>query len=62
MKEEIQNLEDALDYVIRSKWKLIVSVAKNIANKTSSVRRTRQTRLMTVSNCALRDKKKSRLN
>lgn len=62
MKEEIQNLEDALDYVIRSKWKLIVSVAKNIANKTSSVRRTRQNRLMIVSNCALRDKKKSRLN
>ena len=62
MKEEIQNLEDALDYVIRSKWKLIVSVAKNIANKTSSVRSTSQNRLMIVSNCALRDKKKSRLN
>ena len=37
-----------------------ISSKKNIANKNSSVRRTRQNRLMVVSDCAVCGKKKSR--
>ena len=37
-----------------------VSCKKNTANKSYSVRRTKQTRLMLVSNCAICGKKKSR--
>ena len=37
-----------------------ISYKKNTANKNSSARRTRQNRLMLVSNCAVCAKKKSR--
>ena len=37
-----------------------VSCKKNTANENSSVRRTKQSRLMLSSNCAIRGKKKSR--
>ena len=37
-----------------------VSCKKNTANKNSSVRRTKQNRLMLVSNCAICGEKKSR--
>ena len=37
-----------------------VSCKKNTANKNSSVSKTKQNRLMLLSNCAVWDKKKSR--
>ena len=37
-----------------------VSCKKNIANKNSSARRTKQSRLMLLSNCAVFSRKKSR--
>ena len=45
MKEEIRNSENAI-YTIKKLWKTIVSGVKNTGNKSSSVTRIRQNRLM----------------
>ena len=45
--------------VYKNKKNLLLSCKKNTANENSSVRKTKQNRLMVLSNCAVCDKKKS---
>ena len=62
MKEEIKNPENVVEYTMYKQWRHIVSVVKkNTANKYSTVRRSRQNRLMLASNYITGDKKKLRL-
>ena len=42
MKEEIKNLQNAVEYSRYKQWKAIVSCKKNTANENSSVRKTKQ--------------------
>ena len=55
MKEEIKNF---VEY-IETMENYCVSCKKNTANENSSVRKTKQNRLMLLSNCAVCGKKKS---
>ena len=50
MKEEIKNPKNAVEYTLQ----------KNTANRSFSVRRTKQTRLMLLSNCVIHGMKKSK--
>ena len=54
MKEEIKNF---VEY-IETMENYCVSCKKNTANENSSVRKTKQNRLMLLSNCAVCGKKK----
>ena len=57
-------MKDALKccgvYCTKTMEKYCVSCNKNTANENSSVRKTKQNRLMLLSNCAVCGKKKSR--
>ena len=59
MKEEIKNPQSALEYT-KTMETYSVSCNKNTANKNSTVRKTKQNRLMLLSNCAASGKKNSR--
>ena len=58
MKEEIKNPENAVEYTIKKTMKIYcLTFKKSTANKTSSVGRTKQNRLMLLSNSTVCDKK-----
>ena len=58
MKEEIKNAKNAVEYTIQKLGTYFVTCKKNTADKNCGVRKTKQNRLMIVSNCAICDKKK----
>ena len=60
MKEEIKNPETSVEYITKKTMETYcVNFKKYKANKISSVRKTKQNRLMLLSNCAICGKKKS---
>ena len=61
IKEEIKNSKNCHGiYYTKTKEKYCFTFKKNAVKQSSSVRRTKQNRLMFLSNCAVRGKKKSR--
>ena len=59
MKKEIKIPETSVEYIMQNQSKPIVSVVRNTENKNSNVRRTKENRLMILSNCAVCGRKKS---
>ena len=64
IKEEIKNPEDTVEYIyiyiyIKAMETYCVGCKKNTTNKNSSVKRTKQNRLMLASSCAICSKKKT---
>ena len=59
MKKEVENPETSVEYIMQNQSKPIVSVVRNTENKNSDVRRTKEKRLMLLSNCAVYGKKNS---
>ena len=59
MKEDIENPKSAVEYTIYMAMEFCcVSCKKSTSNENSSVRKTKQYRLMLVSNCTVCGKKK----
>ena len=59
MKEDIENPRSAVEYTIYMTMEFCcVSCKKSTSNENSSVRKTKQYRLMLVSNCTVCGKKK----
>ena len=58
MKKEIKIPETSVEYIMQNQSKPIVSVVRNTENKNSDVRRTKENRLMILSNCAVCGRKK----
>ena len=62
MKEDIENPRSAVEYTIYMTMEFCcVSCKKSTSNENSSVRKTKQYRLMLVSNCTVCGKKKMRV-
>ena len=62
MKEDIENPKSAVEYTIYMTMEFCcVSCKKSTSNENSSVRKTKQYRLMLVSNCTVCGKKKMRV-
>ena len=59
IKQETKTPKNAVEETIRKELKSIVSAITNTVNQNHSVRKTKQNRLMLLSNCAVFDKKKS---
>ena len=60
MEEEIKSPKNCAECTIYHNGKYCLSCKKNIVNKNSRARRTKQNRLLFVSNCAICGKKKWR--
>ena len=61
IKEERKNSKIVVEYTIQKQQKRTVSVVKKFTgNKNSGIRRTKQNRLVLLSNCAVYGKKKLR--
>ena len=58
INEEIRNPESSVEYIILKQWNLLCQLPKYTANENSSVKKTKQNRLMLSSNCAACGKKK----